>query len=315
MKNYNVSQIKNLILGAKTALIAVPQLSVDSLGSALSLALILKKSNIKVQVFCPHKTDANYSKLSGLDLVSENYNPNNLIISLNYPLEHIENVSYNNDNDRLNLIIKTKCNSPKVNNNQIAINNQSGIADVCFMLGDESGLGENSAIVNNGNWIFISPSNIPKTWAKATLVDQDAPFSEIFSFLIPALGFKLDLDSAKDLLIGLRVATQSFSVNVSPETFEAGALCLRATQPIEDKQPVNNSQQNNSNGNQPFNNPQSNNQSSNNSQPNTNNSQSLNNPSNNNQNNSFDNFTPLESVESKPNNVFNPTSPSSLPTA
>lgn len=308
MKNYNVSQIKNLILGAKTALIAVPQLSVDSLGSALSLALILKKSNIKVQVFCPHKTDANYSKLVGLDLVSENYNPNNLIISLNYPLEHIENVSYNNDNDRLNLIIKTKCNSPKVNNNQIAINNQSGIADVCFMLGDESGLGENSTIVNNGNWIFISPANIPKTWAKATLVDQDAPFSEIFSFLIPALGFKLDLDSAKDLLIGLRVATQSFSVNVSPETFEAGALCLRATQP-ENAQPSNNQSTNNSQPNNQYNN-SNNNQPSNNFQPNINNQ-----PNNNQNNNSFDNFTPIESVESKPNNsTYNPTSPSSVPT-
>ena len=47
------------------------------------------------------------------------------------------------------------------------------------------------------------------------------------------LGLNLDIDSGKDLLIGLRVATQSFSVNVSPETFEAGALCLRATQPDE----------------------------------------------------------------------------------
>lgn len=279
MKNYNVSQIKNLILGAKTALIAVPQLSVDSLGSALALALVLKKSNIKSQVFCPHKTDTNYSKLSGLDLVTENYNPNDLTISLNYPLDQIENVSYNNDNDRLNLIIKTKINSPKVENNQIVINNQSAIADVCFILGDESGLGNSSSIVSNGNWVFISPTNLNKTWAKASIIDQDAPFSEIFSFLIPALGFKLDLDSAKNLLIGLRVTTQSFSVNVSPETFEAGALCLRATQP------ENNIQNN----------------------------QSVNNQSNN--SNSFDNFTPIESVESKPNNQFNSSNPSSLPTA
>lgn len=244
MKNYNVSQIKNLISGVKTALVVVPQLSVDSLGSALALALVLKKVNIKTQVFCPHKTDANYSKLSGLDLITENYNPNDLTISLNYPLDQIENVSYNNDNDRLNLIIKTKINSPKVENNQIIVNNQSAVADIGFILGDESGLGDNSFIVNKGNWIFVSPVNVQKTWAKASIIDQDAPFSEIFSFLIPALGLKLDLDSAKDLLIGLRVATQSFSVNVSPETFEAGALCLRATQPENNIQ----NQSNNSNG-------------------------------------------------------------------
>jgi hypothetical protein len=55
---------------------------------------------------------------------------------------------------------------------------------------------------------------------------------------LPMLGLNLDIDSGKDLLIGLRVATQSFSVNVSPETFEAGAICLRATQP--DEAPVQN---------------------------------------------------------------------------
>jgi hypothetical protein len=48
------------------------------------------------------------------------------------------------------------------------------------------------------------------------------------------------MDSGKDLLIGLRVATQSFSVNVSPETFEAGAINLRATQP-DDNAPTANS--------------------------------------------------------------------------
>jgi len=88
-------------------------------------------------------------------------------------------------------------------------------------------------MVNQGNWVLITPSQVNKTWAKATIFDPDAPFSEIFTFLLPMLGLNLDIDSAKDLLIGLRVATQSFSVNVSPETFEAGALCLRATQPDE----------------------------------------------------------------------------------
>lgn len=312
MKNYNVSQIKSLVLLAKSALVVVSQLSVDSLGSALALALVLKKSNIKTQVYCPSKTDASFSKLSGLEMISESYNTNDLIVSLNYPLEQIENVSYNNDNDRLNLIVKTKTNSPKIENNQIIINNQSSTPDICFMLGDESGLGDNSSIVNKGNWIFVSPVSINKNWAKANIVDQDAPFSEIFSFLIPSLGFKLDLDSAKNLLIGLKVATQSFSVNVSPETFEAGAFCLRATQP-ENNQPIHNSQPNN----QPINKGQQNSQSFNNNQQNNNiNNQPLNNnQQTNNSSNSFDNFTPIESVESKPNNTFNPVNPSSLPTS
>jgi nanoRNase/pAp phosphatase (c-di-AMP/oligoRNAs hydrolase) len=233
MKNYNVSYIKNLLSTAKTALIVVPQISVDSVGSALALAIALKKSNINAKVFSPQKTDNNYSKLSGLDLMTNAVSSGDLVVSLDYPLDQIEQVSYNDDGGRLNLVVKTKAASPKVENDKIIINNQSSAADICFMLGDETLLGPNSNITEKGNWIFISPTNIAKSWAKASLIDPDAPFSEIFTFLLPMLGLNLDADSGKNLLIGLRVATQSFSVNVSPETFEAGALCLRATQPTE----------------------------------------------------------------------------------
>ena len=232
MKNYNVSQIKPLLDTAKTALIVVPQISVDSIGAALGLALALKKKNIDTKVFSPQKTDQNYSKLAGLELLTDVANTSNdLIVTLDYPLDQIDQVSYNDDGGKLNLVVKTKPNAPKVENDHIAINNQSTIADVCIMLGDESSLGTNATITQKGNWIFISPVNITKAWAKASLIDPDAPFSEVFTFLLPMLGLTIDADSGKDLLIGLRVATQSFSVNVSPESFEAGAICLRATQP------------------------------------------------------------------------------------
>jgi len=241
MKNYQVGDIKSLIDSAKTALVVVPQISVDGIAAALGLAIALKKKNIETRVFCPQKTDNNYSKLSGLELLTESLSSGDLMVSLSYPLDQIENVSYNDDGGKLNLIVKTKSGSPKIESNQIEIKNESSLADVAFILGEETALGVNSGIVNNGNWVYISPANNPKTWAKASLVDPDAPFSEIFSFLLPMLGLELDVDSGKNLLIGMRVATQSFSVNVSPESFEAGAICLRATQPAEEA-PVSPSQ-------------------------------------------------------------------------
>ena len=230
MKNYNVSEVKNLLSTAKTALIAVPQLNVDSIGSALALALLLKKSNITTKVFCPQKTDANYTKLSGLELLTDIYNPNDLIVTLDYPLDQIEKVTYNQDGGKLNLVVQTKDGSPKVAETQILISNQAVPADINFCFGDEALLGANSNMVDKGAWINISPSVVEKPWAKVNIIDQDAPFSEILTFLLPMLGLELNPDAAKNLLISLRVATQSFSINVSPETFEAGALCLRATQ-------------------------------------------------------------------------------------
>jgi len=240
MKNYNVSDIKNSLSTAKTALIAVPQLTIDSVAAGLALALTLKKANIDTKVFCPTKPDANYSKLSGLDLIINAYNQNDLVITLDYPLTQIEKVNYNQDNGKLNLIVQTKEGSPKVAENQISIVSQSIAADINFILGEETALGAAANMVNSGSWIQISPNNNIKPWAKAAIVDQDAPFSEMFTFLLPMLGLNLDIDSAKNLLIGLRVATQSFSVNVSPETFEAGAACLKATQPAEVVSPMNN---------------------------------------------------------------------------
>ena len=231
MKNYNVTDIKALVANAKSALIVSPQLNVDSIGAALGLAIALKKAGKDVKVFCPQKTDQNYSKLSGLELLTDTISSSDLMVTLDYPLDQIEQVSYNDDGGHLNLVVKPKTGSPKIETNKIAINNDGSSADVCFMLGDETTLGANASMTSKGNWVFISPAQVSKSWAKATLVDPDAPFSEIFTFLLPMLGLELDVDSGKDLLIGLRVATQSFSVNVSPESFEAGAICLRATQP------------------------------------------------------------------------------------
>ena len=146
MKNYKIDEVKNLLSNAKTALIAVPQLSVDSAGSALALAIALKKANIDSKVYCPQIPDANYSKLSGLELISNVYEQNDLVVTLNYPLDKIDQVSYNDDGGHLNLVVKTKEGSPKVENDQIIVNNQSALADVNFMLGDESSLGPLSLI-------------------------------------------------------------------------------------------------------------------------------------------------------------------------
>ncbi|MFA7301366.1 MAG: hypothetical protein WC069_03585 [Candidatus Shapirobacteria bacterium] len=231
MKNYNITDIKSLLDTAKSALIVVPTMSVDSIGSALGLALALKKVGKDAKVLSLQKPDQNYSKLSGLELITDTYNPADLVVTVSYPLDQIDQVSYNDDGGKLNLVVKTKAGATKIDPTQISINNSSGTADICFMLGDESPLGDKASMVNSGNWVYIAPTAIAKPWAKASLIDPDAPFSEIFTFLLPMLGLSLDTESGKDILIGLRVATQSFSVNVSPESFEAGAICLRATQP------------------------------------------------------------------------------------
>jgi len=167
MKNYNVTQIKPLLDSAKTALIVVPQISVDSIGAALGLALALKRKNIDTKVYSPQKTDQNYSKLAGLELLTEAASASNdLVVTLDYPLDQIDQVSYNDDGGKLNLVVKTKPNSPKVDNNSVSINNQSNVADVCFMFGDESSLGVGTTITQKGNWVLSLRSTLTKPGPK-----------------------------------------------------------------------------------------------------------------------------------------------------
>lgn len=232
MKNYQAGDIKTMLDSAKSAQIVIPQTSIDSIGAGLALALGLKKKGLDVSVFTTSPTDNNYSKLSGLELLTTELKKNDLTITIEHPVDQIERVSYNDDGGKLNLIVQTKTTSPQIQNDKIFINNGGVMADISFILGDDSTLGTNADIVSKGNWVVISDKQINPAWAKAVIVDPSAPFSEIFSFLLPMIGLEIDMDMGKNLLIGLRVATQSFSVNVSPESFEAGALCLKATQPV-----------------------------------------------------------------------------------
>lgn len=230
MKTYKVDDIKPVLTTAKKVLIVVPALSVDGIASSLALALTLKKIGKSVSVFCPQTPDANYSKLAGLEMLTNTLSTDNLTISLNYPLDQIEKVSSNENEGRLNVVIETKSGAPQVENNQIVIQNNASGADLFILMGDPAALGDKQSLLTKGVWLQLTPSQSQTYKANYTIFDPDAPFSEVLPFLLPSLGINLDPDPAKNLLIALRVATQSFSVNVSPETFEAGAICLKASQ-------------------------------------------------------------------------------------
>lgn len=233
MKNYNITDLKSALNQAQNIQIVVPSLSVDGIASALALGLTLKKASKQVAVYCPQTPDANYSKLAGMDLLTDTSAiAKDLTITVEYPLDQIEKVSYNDDGGKLNLVVQTKPGSPKVETEKINVQNQNGPSfDLTILLGDPTSLGEKSIVLQGSPVALITPTQGENTYKAAyTVFDPEAPFSEIFSFLIPMLGYDLQTDVGLNLLLALRVATQGFAINVSPETYEAGAICLRASQ-------------------------------------------------------------------------------------
>lgn len=231
MKNYPASEIKALIEKSSSLLLVVPSLNIDSAAAALSFAILLEKKGKQVTLYSPTLPDENLKHLEFSEKISNKYNvQSDFTITLNYPLDQIERVTYNDDGGQGNIIVQTKKSAPSLSSTDLSFTKPSQPFDLGIMIGEETSLPDTTTLLSQGSWIYFSNQNAQKPWAKLSLFDKDAPFCEIMSFLLPQIGLTLDSGSGKNLLIGLRWSTQSFSVNVNPDTFEAGSLCLAATQ-------------------------------------------------------------------------------------
>lgn len=231
MKNYPLPDIKALVETAQTVCVVVPKLDVDSGAAALALAMLLEKVGKSVTVLASAEPDSSFDKIEAKEKIITNFSQSkNFTITLNYPLDKIERVSYNDDEGKGNIVVEIKPDAQKLSATDLAFSEAGDSFDLGVMLGDETVFSEAQKLTPQGKWLHVSPTPAAKPWATVTLVDQDAPFSEIFAFLLPQLDLALTPAAGKNLLIGLRWSTQSFSVNVNPETFEAGAACLLATQ-------------------------------------------------------------------------------------
>lgn len=232
-KNYPFSQFKNLLDQNPAVVIYLAQNpDFDQVAAGLGLKLTLEKQGKSVSILSSALMLVEFSQLVGIDTVGQkNESGRNLVISLDYPLDQIEKVSYNDENGKLNLVVEPKAGAPKVEKNQarFAYEGQDNNLQIILGASDLSQLGDLAAKVNSQNLVSIIRAGTRSLPGSLEVLDPTASsYSEMIVGLLSGLNFAVDEDIASNLFLGLKQATGNFNQEtVTAETFEAAAACFR----------------------------------------------------------------------------------------
>ncbi|HNP89087.1 MAG: hypothetical protein BWY24_00066 [Microgenomates group bacterium ADurb.Bin219] len=231
-KNYPISELQNLIeQAAAVQIVLAANPRFDSVAAALAFKLALQKRGKPVNVIAASAMTVEFNRLVGVETIGQkNESGSNLVISLNYPLDQIEKVSYNDEGGHLNLVVEPKAGAPRVERNQAEFSYQGGQSGLTFIIGanNNSDFGSLNKELNFNEAVFIGQTQVGSAVGRLNIIDQQASSNcEIMTALISDLGWMADEDIAGNLLLGLENATRNFSGEASADAFEAAAICLR----------------------------------------------------------------------------------------
>jgi nanoRNase/pAp phosphatase (c-di-AMP/oligoRNAs hydrolase) len=226
--------------------------TVDEMGAALALYLLLITANKRVTVSCPTDPIVEISSLVGIDKVQRYFggNSGDLVVSFPYKEGEIDKVSYTLENNVLNIIVKATDQGLTFEEKDVTYRRGSGMIDLLIVVGASS-LGEIGDVINSQKLQNISVINIDNDvrnigFGDIVLVEKQASsVSEYTASLSLALGFTLSQDAAQNLLSGIVSATRNFQeIKTSTLAFEMSSLLMkRGAQRIGVVQPASAQQQ------------------------------------------------------------------------
>jgi hypothetical protein len=231
------TQLGSVLTAARSVIFILPQNPrLDYVASAVSLASSLEKSGKSASVICPSPMTAELSRLVGVEKVTNRLGNRNLLIRFpGYNTQGIETVTYNEDNQKLELVVAIKNGYLPPNPAQVQLDYSGISADVVVLVGiaDRSQFGDlnSSEILSCKNIAFIGNFESPSDISITTFESQPlaASCSEMVVRLIQGSEFNFDQDIASTLLYGIEAATNNFySPATTADTFEAAAYCLRS---------------------------------------------------------------------------------------
>lgn len=208
----------------------------DSLGASLALYLVLQAAGKKAAIACSTPATVEFNKLTGLDKISQELPSKNFVVSLDYVEGSIEKVSYNINGDKFNLVIEPKPGAPVFSSEKVHFSSTAASPDLIFLI-DCANLEELGKFYQERKDLFSSVPlvNIDRhannsQFGKINLVDPGAScVSEMVALLLRSLGVTLTEDVAGNLLSGLVLATNNFSLETAGAgAFEAAAICFKA---------------------------------------------------------------------------------------
>ena len=237
MKNYPFAQIQEQLNSAGNILIALPKgVNFDTVAGGLALSLTLQKMGKKISVVCPDPMRVEFSRLVGVDKITDKPVGSDLAIVFNYPLDSIEKVTSNDNDGKLNLIVKLKAGQAPIDQSQISFTPAGVSADLIFTVGLHKfeGLGkiyfDNKELFDQKPIVNLDNNTGNAAYGKINIVDPESlSISEMVSLLVHGMQLPIDADIASNIMLGLETATDNFrSLKTTADTFEAAALALRS---------------------------------------------------------------------------------------
>jgi len=236
-QNSNLQKLQQALSPAQSILVTMPQsLNLDKVAASLALYLSLKKTGKAVTVVCPQSIKVEFSQLVGVDKVTDKIGNRNLTVSFDYVKDSIEKVSYNIEGSKFNILIQPKTGYPPLDAKKVSYSYSGTDSELIFIIGtqrfedlgrlyeNERSLFSEKQVVN----IDYNPKNTG--FGEINIFNpQASSYSEIVAIILKTINLPCDGDIATNLLLGLQSATNNFqSPNVSADTFEVAAYCLRA---------------------------------------------------------------------------------------
>ena len=237
MDNLTFSKIKeSLDKHNNIAIVVAQNPSVDEMGAALSLYLSLEDLGKTITVASPKTPLVEVSSLVGIDRVATELGGagGDLVVSFPYREGEIEKVSYTRDDNFLNIVVKAGELGLNFSEKDVTFTRGGQAPELMFVIGAArvSDLGSLFNPANLKDTVVVNIGNKPDNQGFGDILmvsTKLSSVSEAVANLIISLNYKMDIDIAQNLMLGIASATENFqSQNTSPLAFEMAGILLRA---------------------------------------------------------------------------------------
>lgn len=236
MDNTTLQKLKDAIGKSNSIGIAVGhEPTVDEMGAALSLYLLLKNANKKVSIASPSDPIVEISSLVGINKVQRAFggDAGDLVVSFPYQEGEIEKVSYTLENNFLNIIVKASEQGLSFDEQDVKYTRGSGTIDLLISVGAAS-LAELGDVFDEqkfSNITVINIDNKPNNQGYGDIVlvqPQASSVSEHVADIVLTLGFTIEQDAAQNLMSGIMYGTKNFQdPRTSSLAFEISAFLMK----------------------------------------------------------------------------------------
>ncbi len=237
--NPNRTQLQKVIeilQDNRAGVIVLPQnTSTDTIAADTALYMGLNQAGKNVTIASENAGD---QSIFGADKVQTEIatSGNDLVISFPYAEGTVDKVDYFIQNDRFNVVVVPRAQTPSIDPKEVKFNYAGGSVDFIITLDAPSvrNLGslyeENQELFKNSKVVNIDRHVSNSFYGTANLINRNASsISELVLFLLQSMNIEISKQMATNLYRGVLDATKNFtSPTVSASTFEASATLLKS---------------------------------------------------------------------------------------